>query len=89
MPGDGRACAVVEAFQVEDSAEQCPDEWKIGHDNGGTAFSNIPECPLAAEWMGEAVVFIQDGGEDDKHADPKYSKDEGFSIPREVTTTEE
>lgn len=89
VPRDGRACAVVEAFQVEDSTEQCPDEWKIGHNNGSTAFSNIPVCPLAAEWMSEAVVFIQDGGEDDEYADSKYPKDECLSIPREVTTAEE
>jgi len=80
---------VVEAFQVEDSAEQCPDEWKIGHDNGSTAFSNVPECPLTTEWMGEAVVLIQDGGEDDEYANAKYPKDEGFSIPWKVSTAEE
>ena len=89
MPGDGRACAVVERFQVEHSAEKCPDEWKIGHDNGSTAFSNVPECPLVSIWMGETVVFVQDGSEDDKYADAKYSEDDGFSIPRELTTAEE
>jgi len=39
--------------------------------------------------MGEAVVFIQDGSEDDKYAETKYPKDERFSVPREATTAEE
>lgn len=73
---------MIETFQIEDSAEQCPDEWKISHDDGRAAFTNVPIRPLTAEGVGETVVFVQDGGEDDEHAETEYPKDESFSIPR-------
>lgn len=48
----------VEGAEIEDASEEGPAVGDIGNKDGGTGFSDIPECPDGAEGFREGVVFI-------------------------------
>lgn len=68
VPWDLGHGAAVEGFQIEDASQEGPREGEVGDEDGGAALAHVPVCPLAAERVSEAVIFIQDGGEDDEDA---------------------
>ena len=55
---------LVEGAQVEDALEERPGEGEVGRDDGGRGLPDVPERPVQAEGVREAVVLVEDGGED-------------------------
>ena len=47
--------------QVEDAANQTPTVGDVGNADGGAGLTNVPEEPLGAEGIFEAVDFAESG----------------------------
>jgi len=65
----GVGCALsvrraAEGAELEDAAEEGPDVGKVGGNDGGGGFADVPECPVRAEGFVETVKLVEDGGED-------------------------
>lgn len=39
-------CRAAERAELEDAAEQSPDVGKVGGDDSGGGFADVPECPV-------------------------------------------
>lgn len=52
-----------EGAQFEGTPEERPAVWHVGDDDGGATFSSVPKDPFTTIGVGEAVVFVEDGGE--------------------------
>lgn len=60
-PGGPRA---REGRQAEAEHHRRPQERDVGHDERRRGLAEVPVRPLSAEWLGEAVVLVRDGGAD-------------------------
>jgi hypothetical protein len=49
----GPACAHAGGLDAEHSAVEQPDEWKVGNDDGGGAFSHVPVYPSVVKYIRE------------------------------------
>ena len=38
--------------------------WDVGDDDRGATFTGVPKDPFSSVGVGEAVVFVENGGED-------------------------
>ena len=56
--------ALLEGLEVEDALEEGPGEGQVGGDERGRGLADVPEGPVEAEGGSEAVVFVEDGGDD-------------------------
>lgn len=53
----------IERSQMEESAKDCPRQWKVGNDEGGRRFTNVPKGPRRPKRLVETVKFVEDRGQ--------------------------
>lgn len=56
--------ALLEGLEVEDALEEGPGERQVGGDERRRGLADVPEGPIEAEGGREAVVLVEDGGDD-------------------------
>ena len=78
----------VEGAKIEDFAEERPCKGEIGDEDSGARFADIPCDPGRLVGVGETVVFVQDGGEDDEEAEGEDAAENEFALEREQRADE-
>ena len=59
-----RIVLFAERLEVEDALEESPGHGQVGGDEGGGRLADVPEGPVEAKGLGEAVVLVEDGRDD-------------------------
>jgi hypothetical protein len=79
----------VERSQVEYLSQQGPGKWQIGDQYGRRGFSDVPEYPCPQIRVCEAIVFVQDRGENDKDTEAEDAAEDQFTLQWEEGPKEE
>lgn len=78
----------VQSTEVSDTADQCPQIWHVGSEDRSGAFSHVPICPFTSERIGEGIVLVEDGAEDDKRAQAEYTNNGYLFTQRQLRLDE-
>jgi hypothetical protein len=64
-----RAGLLMKLWQPENSAQDSPCKRYVRNEKSGTTLSYVPKRPLGAKGMGEGIVLVEDGGQNDEYSE--------------------
>lgn len=73
---------LIEGAKIKQLPQQRPRKGQIGNQDGGAGFAGIPVYPRGFVRRGEAVVFIEDRGNDSENTQTEDAAQDELAFQR-------